>query len=193
VARSTSGLIEVVTRLPCHSKMAGMTKPLVLKDPGGPKANTEWHCSTAARHPGSGGLVAGAGGHRQPAGQTGGPHGRKSGRPGQGGSKLYLATDAQGLPLAMAVTAANVNDSRLFEALLDDLPAIRTPSGQRRSRPGKVCADKGYDHRRCHRYLARRRIASRIARRGVESSERLGRYRWRVWNGRWRGLAATGG
>jgi transposase len=80
----------------------------------------------------------------------------------------------------MAVTAANVNDSRLFEALLDDLPAIRTPSGQRRSRPGKVCADKGYDHRRCHRYLARRRIASRIARRGVESSERLGRYRWRV-------------
>jgi hypothetical protein len=33
----------------------------------------------------------------------------------------------------MAVTAANVLDSQLFEALLDELPAIRTPSGQRRS------------------------------------------------------------
>jgi transposase len=80
----------------------------------------------------------------------------------------------------MAVTTANVHDSQLFEALLDELPAIRTPSGQRRSRPGRVCADKGYDHPRCRGYLADRRIASRIARRGIESSERLGRYRWKV-------------
>jgi transposase len=80
----------------------------------------------------------------------------------------------------MAVTAANVHDSVLFEALLDDLPAVVTPSGQRQSRPGKVHADKGYDHRRCRRYLAGRRITSRIARRGVESSTRLGRHRWKV-------------
>jgi transposase len=80
----------------------------------------------------------------------------------------------------MAVTAANVHDSLLFEALLDDLPAVLTPSRQRRSRPGKVCADKAYDHRCCRRYLARRRIARRIARRGIESSKRLGRHRWKV-------------
>ena len=47
VALRTSGLMEVVTRLPCHSRMAGMTRPWVLNDPGGPKARTEWHCSTA--------------------------------------------------------------------------------------------------------------------------------------------------
>ena len=47
VARSTSGLIEVVTRLPCHSRMAGITSPWVLNEPGGPKASTEWHCSMA--------------------------------------------------------------------------------------------------------------------------------------------------
>jgi hypothetical protein len=41
------GLIDVVTKFPCHSKMAGMTRPWVLNDPGGPKARTEWHCSTA--------------------------------------------------------------------------------------------------------------------------------------------------
>jgi hypothetical protein len=78
------------------------------------------------------------------------------------------------------VTAANVNDSTMFEALMDDVPAVRTPSGRRRCRPGAVHADKGYDARHCRAYLRRRGINARIARRGIESSKRLGRYRWRV-------------
>jgi transposase len=78
------------------------------------------------------------------------------------------------------VTAANVNDATVFEALLDDVPAVRTPSGRRRCRPEKVHADKGYDARRCRAYLRRRGITPRIARRGIESSQRLGRQRWRV-------------
>ena len=41
-------------------------------------------------------------------------------------------------------------------------------------------ADKAYDIPRCRRYLRRRRITARIARKGVESSEKLGRYRWVV-------------
>lgn len=57
---------------------------------------------------------------------------------------------------------------------------MRTPSGQRRSKPGKVHADKAYDHARCRADLRARGITARIARRGVESSQRLGRYRWRV-------------
>jgi Transposase DDE domain len=47
---------------------------------------------------------------------------------GKPGSKLHLVTDGQGLPLAVAVTAANVNDSTMFEGLLDDVPAVCTPS-----------------------------------------------------------------
>jgi IS5 family transposase len=47
-------------------------------------------------------------------------------------------------------------------------------------RPEKLHADKGYDFPRCRRFLQRRGISSRIARRGVESSERLGRHRWVV-------------
>jgi len=39
---------------------------------------------------------------------------------------------------------------------------------------------KGYDARRCRAYLRRRGITPRIARRGIESSQRLGRQRWRV-------------
>jgi len=99
---------------------------------------------------------------------------------GKPGSKLHLVTDGHGLPLAVAVTAANVNDGSMFEALLDDVPAVLAPSGRRRCRLGKVHADKGDDARHCRAYLRRRGIKGRIARRGIESSERLGRQRWRV-------------
>jgi transposase len=68
----------------------------------------------------------------------------------------------------------------VFEALLDDLPTVRTPAGGRRRRPEKVHADKAYDRRRCRGYLTRRAIKVRIARRGVESSDRLGRHRWKA-------------
>src|SRR5512132_1283287 len=96
------------------------------------------------------------------------------------GSKLHLAVDGSGLPLSLLVTGANTNDSLVFEALLEDLPSVRTPAGQRRRRPDKCHADKAYDHRRCRAYLTRRGIKVRIARRGVESSTRLGRHRWKA-------------
>jgi hypothetical protein len=85
---------------------------------------------------------------------------------GKPGSKLHLVCDGRGLPLTVAVTAANVDDSTMFEALLEDVPAVRTPSGQRRCRPGAVHADKGYDTRHCRAYLRQRGIKARIARRG---------------------------
>jgi transposase len=84
------------------------------------------------------------------------------------------------LPLSLLVTGANTNDSLVFEALLDEIPAVRTPAGRRRCRPAKVHADKAYDHRRCRGYLSRRGIKVRIARCGIESSQRLGRHRWKA-------------
>jgi transposase len=99
---------------------------------------------------------------------------------GKAGSKLHLAGERGGLPLSVVLSAANANDSTMFEAVLDDIPAIRMPTGRRRRRPAKVHADKAYDHRRCRRYLRRRGIRPRIARRMIESSERLGRHRWTI-------------
>jgi transposase len=64
--------------------------------------------------------------------------------------------------------------------MLDAVPPIKRPSGQRRRRPGKLHADKGYDYARCRAALRRRRIKGRIARKGVERSDRLGRARWVV-------------
>ena len=91
-----------------------------------------------------------------------------------------MAGDAGGLPLAVIISAANANDSTMLEAVLEDIPPIRMPNGRRRRRPGKLHADKAYDHRRCRRYLRRRGIGPRIARRGIESSQRLGRHRWTI-------------
>ena len=99
---------------------------------------------------------------------------------GKPGSKLHLAVDGGGLPLSLLVTGANTNDSLVFEALLDEIPLVRTPAGQRRCRPEKVHADKAYDHRRCRGCLTRRGIKVRIARCGIESSTRLGRHRWKA-------------
>jgi transposase len=99
---------------------------------------------------------------------------------GKPGSKLQLVCDGSGVPLTAVVTAANVNDTTMFQAAVDDVPPIRTPSGRRRTRPGKVDADKGYDSRANRGYLRQRGIRARIARREVESSRRLGRHRWKV-------------
>ena len=99
---------------------------------------------------------------------------------GKPGSKLHLVGDGSGLPLTAVVTAANVNDTTLFQAVVADIPPIRTPAGRRRTRPAAVHADKGDDSRANRAWLGRRGITARIARRGIESATRLGRHRWKV-------------
>ena len=80
----------------------------------------------------------------------------------------------------MKLTGANRQDSPLLLPLVDAIPPIRTPRGGRRKRPRKLHADKGYDFPVNRRALRARHIIPRIARRGSESKERLGRYRWVV-------------
>jgi transposase len=79
------------------------------------------------------------------------------------------------------VSAANRHDSLFVEPILDGMPAIkRGGRGHPRRRPGKLHGDKGYDLPRVRRYLRHRGITARIARIGVDSSQRLGRHRWVV-------------
>ena len=66
---------------------------------------------------------------------------------------------------------------------MDAVPPIRGPRGRPgrpRKRPVKLHLDKGYDYPRCRRALRRRGITPRIARRGIESSGKLGRHRYVV-------------
>ena len=91
--------------------------------------------------------------------------------------------DGHGIPLAVGLSAAHPHDSPQLEQLVGAVPPVKGPRGRPgrpRRRPAKLHCDKGYDSPRCRRVLGRRGISPRIARRGVESSERLGRYRWRV-------------
>jgi len=85
--------------------------------------------------------------------------------------------DRNGVPLADWHTAANDHDSALSEAVIEPVEPIRRPRGRSRVRPDKLHADKAYDIPRCHAYLKRRGILDRIARKGIESSEKLGRFR----------------
>jgi hypothetical protein len=58
--------------------------------------------------------------------------------------------------------------------------AHRGRPGRPRKRPAKRHGDQGHDHPRCRRALRRRGTIPRIARRGIESSQRLGRHRYVV-------------
>ena len=100
---------------------------------------------------------------------------------GKQGTKRHLVVDAQGIPLAVLVSAANVHDSRMMLATVDAIEPIRAKSrGRPRRRPHKLHADKGYDYRHLRLALRKRRIIPRIARCGIEPKNRLGRYRWVV-------------
>jgi transposase len=60
------------------------------------------------------------------------------------------------------------------------VPPVRQCAGRPRRRPVKLHADKGYDYDHCRRSARQRNNQPRIARRGVDSGERLGRHRWVV-------------
>jgi len=112
---------------------------------------------------------------------------------GRPGSKRHLVTDAGGVPLTVVLTSANLHDSKVLEELFDSINPVKGKRGRPRKKPVKLHADKGYDYPRCRRFLRRRGISARIARRSVENSERLGRYRWVVertlaWLSRYRRL-----
>ncbi len=84
---------------------------------------------------------------------------------------------------AARLSAASARDSRRFVPLVDALPSIiesRGRPGRRRRRPAKLHADKAYDYPHLRRSLRARGIGPRIARRGIDSSERLGQRRWVV-------------
>lgn len=124
-------------------------------------------------------------------GETVGPNPTDRGKPG---TKRHVIVDRQGIPLATRLTGANRHDSAVFEEIVDAIRPIRRTRGRPRTRPAKLHADKAYDIPRCRQALTRRHIAVRIARKGVESSERLGRHRWVVertlaWLNRYRRLS----
>lgn len=115
-------------------------------------------------------------GPRERAGQKGGAATGKSPTDrGKPGTQRHGVVDRRGIPLAIGLTAANRPDATVFEALLEAIEPIKGRRGRPRRRPAKLHADKGDDVRHCRRYLHRRGIKVRIARKGIEAKATLGR------------------
>ena len=104
-----------------------------------------------------------------------------------------MVSDRTGLPLHVDISAANLTDHLMLEDMVDRLVPVRQPVGRPRKRTVKLHGDQGYDYPVCRPLLRARGIVARIARRGIESSTRLGRYRYVVerclkWTARFRRL-----
>lgn len=96
-----------------------------------------------------------------PGTQRGDLPGRSPVDRGKPGSKIHAVSDRHGLPLTVALSAANVNDSTILEDVLDSLRAIRQPLGRPRRWPGKLHGDKGYDYQSCRKMVRRRGMTAR--------------------------------
>ena len=89
------------------------------------------------------------------------------------GTKYHIAVDGGGVPVACVVTAANVNDTQVFERLFLAAFAVM-------ARIRTVFADKGYDAEH-HRDLCRKfGTKPRIHKRGQPRGSGLGKHRWPV-------------
>ena len=133
------------------------------------------------------------GGHRLEPGERGQPQrpGQKGGEQtgpnptdrGKPGSKYHLVVDRNGIPLAVRLSAANAHDATQLLPLIDAIPPIIGPAGSRvgpaSARPSST-PTRPTTPRTCAVPCALAASRPRIARRGIDSSERLGRHRWVV-------------
>ncbi|MGP3991619.1 IS5 family transposase [Streptomyces sp. 3N207] len=104
-------------------------------------------------------------------GEHTGPSPVDRGRPG---SRMHILSDANGLPLLAGVSAANVHDSEGLKPMVAGHQTRHDPDRGRYFKPKRLHADKAYDRPDLRRWLR----GTRIARKGIESSKRLGRRRW---------------
>ena len=101
------------------------------------------------------------------------PHRPEPDRPRQAGDEVPRRDDGDGVPVACAATAANVNDTLLFERLFLTAFAVV-------AKIGTVFADKGYDAER-NRELCRAFGAEPcLHKRGRPRGSGLGKRRWPV-------------
>lgn len=110
-----------------------------------------------------------------------GPEKRGARSPGLGRSrggltsKIHLACDSVGRPLAFTLTGCNTNDRTQFTAVMEAIRVPRIGPGQPRVRPAHVLGDKGYSSRAIRTWLRRRSIGHTIPERADQVRNRLRR------------------
>ena len=91
-----------------------------------------------------------------------------------------MISDANGLPLAVRLTGANVPDVTQLQPLVEAIPPVRGKRGRPRRRPEVVQGDRGYDSEPHRRWLRKRKIRPLLARRNTPHGSGLGKTRWVV-------------
>lgn len=99
---------------------------------------------------------------------------------GKSGSKHHVLTDAQGIPLAATVTAANVNEVTQILQVLISMPEVGGKPGPKRQKPDRLQGDRGYDSEPMRELLRRLGITPILAERNTEHGSGLGVFRWFV-------------
>ncbi|MFI5534339.1 IS5 family transposase [Kitasatospora sp. NPDC051853] len=92
-------------------------------------------------------------------------------------SKIHLAVDGLGRPLAFVLTGGNTNDCTWFTTLMDAIRVPRTGPGRPRTRPDHVLGDKGYSSRAIRTWLRQRHITHTIPERADQVANRRRRGR----------------
>lgn len=115
--------------------------------------------------------------------------------PVQAGHEMPSRYRPCGTPLGLCLSRANRHDSVIMASTLDAIPPLGNGRrGRLRLRRDKLHADKAYDAKARRQKCRARRIVLRIARKGIESSDRLGRHSWvgertHAWFNRFRRLS----
>ena len=99
---------------------------------------------------------------------------------GRKGSKHHLIACGAGNPLAVALTAGNVNDVTQTIGLVDQIPPVRGRRCRPRRRPRALYGDRAYHSREERAELRRRHIRAKIAWPKSDHGSGLGTKRWVV-------------
>lgn len=91
---------------------------------------------------------------------------------------MHVLSDANGLPLVVGISAADTQDSLALKPMVEGHQTRQAPHGGRYFNRQRLHADKANDAPHRRKWLWGKHIGVRIARKGVESSEQLGRHRW---------------
>jgi transposase len=94
------------------------------------------------------------------------------------GSKHHVLVDAQGLPLNVTTTAANVPEVNEVLDLVDTAPEVVTAAGESRQNPDTLYGDRGYDSEPHREEMRARGIDPKFAKRRTPHGSGLGVYRW---------------
>ena len=92
-------------------------------------------------------------------------------------SKIHLAVDGRGRPLAVVLTPGQAGDNPQLTTMLDAIRIHDGRPGRPRKRPDMVIADKAYSHPSTRAELRRRRITAVIPERDDQLARRTAKGR----------------